>query len=134
MPERRAEGNCLPKRRPFSVACLSWVVPLAMFLLLAGCPGVQVSPNSSAGGSASLSWTAPTTNSDGTAVTGLAGYRIYVGTDPANLSLRGGISGSQATTFEVLGLAPATYYFAVSAYNESGEESAKSNIGIKTIP
>ncbi len=80
-----------------------------------------------------LSWTAPTTNTDGAAITGLAGYRVYVGTDPNDLSLRGGVSGFSSTTFAVIGLAPGTYYFAVTAYNLSGKESAKSNLGSKTI-
>jgi hypothetical protein len=90
---------------------------------------VHVAGDSSAG-SAALSWTPPSTDTDGAPVTGLAGYRIYVGTDPSDLTLRG---GTDSTTFIVSGLGLGTYYFAVTAYNFYGEESAKSNIGSKTF-
>jgi hypothetical protein len=72
-------------------------------------------------------------DTDGSPVTGLAGYHVYVGTDAANLTLRGGVSEPDTKTFEVTGLGPGTYYFAVTAYNEYGEESAMSNLGTKTF-
>jgi hypothetical protein len=59
---------------------------------------------------------------------------VYVGKDPASLTRWGSVSGPQSTTFEVDGLAtPGTYYFAVTAYNRLGTESAKSNIARKTF-
>lgn len=109
---------------------------LAITPFLHGCPGVQVvgggSPISGTG-SAMLTWDAPTTDTDGTPIVGLAGYHIFMGTDPNNLSLRGGVNGAQSTSFEVSGIGPGTFYFAVTAFNEDGEESAKSNLGNKTF-
>jgi hypothetical protein len=92
-----------------------------------------VNSDSSGTGSAFLSWSAPSTDTHGGPVSGLAGYHIYAGSDPDNLSMRGGVSGADSTTFKVSGLGPGTYYFAVTAYDEHGGESAKSNIGRKTF-
>lgn len=72
-------------------------------------------------------------DTDGSPVTALAGYHVYVGTDTADLYLRGGVDEPGTTSFEVTGLARGTYFFAVTAYNEYGEESEKSNIGSKTF-
>ena len=117
--------------------CFPIIFSSSTTLLLSGCPGgVQVTPGSTTGaatGSVTLSWSAPTTDADGGPVTGLAGYRIYMGADPADLALRAGVSGAASTTFEISGLASGTYYFAVTAYNASGVESEKSNIGSKTF-
>jgi hypothetical protein len=121
LTRKLARGGCAP------LVILSAVIPL-----LSGCPGVQVTGDSTTG-NASLSWTAPTTDTDGVPVTGLSGYRIYVGRDTTNMELRGGTSGADSTTFLVSGLGKGTYYFAVTAYNYDGAESAKSNIGSKSF-
>jgi hypothetical protein len=121
-------GMYAPTRGVVSLNFLS-----ALILLLSGCSEAQVSADASGSGSALLSWSAPTTDSDGAPVTGLAGYHIYVGTDPNSLSLRGGVGDAATTTFTVSNLATGTYYFAVTAYNASGQESAFSNIGSKTF-
>ena len=59
---------------------------IAIAALLGGCrdpgPGAPTTPAQTASGgpgSATLSWEAPTTNTNGTALTDLAGYRIYYG-------------------------------------------------------
>ena len=51
----------------------------------------------------------------------------------ASLSLRGGVDEAGTTSFEVTGLGPGTYFFAVTAYNAYGQESEKSNMGSKTL-
>jgi hypothetical protein len=113
--------------------------PTLLFLftpLLHGCPGVQVTPGGSfvsGNGTASLTWDAPLTDTNGTPIVGLAGYHIYAGTDPDDLTLKGGVSGAAATSFEIMGLPAGTYYFAVTAYNVYGDESVKSNIDSKTF-
>jgi hypothetical protein len=80
-----------------------------------------------------LSWSAPTKNTDGSPIGHLAGYRIYVGRDSKNLSLRGGITGAASTVYVVSGLDSGTYFFAVSAYTDSGAESAHSSVASKTL-
>jgi hypothetical protein len=84
-------------------------------------------------GSASLSWTAPTENADGTPITGLAGYHIYYGTNQNALTSSVSVSGATDTSYVVGGLAPGTYYFAVVAYNTMGVDSPDSNVVSKTI-
>ena len=82
-------------------------------------------------GTATLSWAAPTTNTDGTPVTPLSGYTIYYGTSPSALSHSIPASAT-ATSYEITGLAPGTWYFAVAAVAKAGTTSAMSNIGSKT--
>ena len=84
-------------------------------------------------GSATLSWVAPTENIDGTVLINLAGYRIYYGTTADAMTQEIDVAGADSTSYVVDGLAPGTYYFAVTAYSSSGTESTDSNLGIKTI-
>ncbi len=84
-------------------------------------------------GSATLSWSAPTSNEDGTAIAGLTGYHVYYSTDPGIFSNAIEVDGASTTTYNVTGLSAGTYYFAVAAYNADGVESAMSNIGNKSI-
>jgi hypothetical protein len=78
--------------------------------------------------SAALSWTAPTENADGSPVTDLAGYRIYYGTNAADLTSKVVVSGAQSTTYVLKGLTNARYYFAVVAFNALGIDSGYSNL------
>ena len=84
-------------------------------------------------GSASLSWTEPTQNTDGTPITGLAGYHIYYGTSASAMTTTITVASPSQTSYVVSGLAPGTYYFAVVAYNSAGIDSPESNVGSKTI-
>jgi hypothetical protein len=84
-------------------------------------------------GSATLSWVAPTLNTDGTPVTNLAGYRIYYGTSAGALSSSIDVPGAATTQYEISNLSSGTYYFVVMAYNSFGLESAASNQSSKTI-
>ncbi|HET9108420.1 MAG TPA: putative Ig domain-containing protein [Steroidobacteraceae bacterium] len=87
-----------------------------------------------ASGTATLTWTAPTTNTDGSALTDLAGYHIHYGNSPGALSTVIDVANAGATSYVVSSLASGTWYFAVSAYTTSGLESALSNSGSKSIP
>jgi hypothetical protein len=84
-------------------------------------------------GTATLSWAAPTTNTDGTPVTTLTGYHVYYGTSAATLTKSVAVSGATVTTYEITGLTPGTWYFAVAADAAGGTESAMSTLGSKTI-
>jgi hypothetical protein len=87
----------------------------------------------SATGSATLSWTPPTRNTDGTTLSNLAGYKIYYGTSSSSLSKTVQISNPGVSSYVIDNLSPATYYFAVKAYNTAGVESQLSNTASKTI-
>jgi Fibronectin type III domain len=92
-------------------------------------PSPLPSPSS---GSASLQWLAPTTATDGSALSHLVGYRIYYGTDVNQLNETIELSNPGVLTYVVEDLPPGTYYFAVTAFNATGE-STRSNAGRKII-
>ena len=85
-------------------------------------------------GTATLRWSAPTSNTDGSALTDLAGYRIYHGTSASALNDVTPISNPGISTYVFDTLASGTHYFAISAVNAAGAESARSSVGSKTIP
>ena len=82
-------------------------------------------------GSATLSWNAPTTNTDGTPLTDLAGYKVHMGTSSGNYTTV--VDIGNVMTYTVSNLAPGTYYFVVTAYDSSSNESSFSNEASKTI-
>ena len=84
-------------------------------------------------GSATLSWTAPTQNTDGSALTNLAGYRILYGTSQSALTQTLQIANPGLTTCVIENLSPGTYYFAVRAYSSTGGESADSTVASKVV-
>lgn len=85
-------------------------------------------------GTATVSWSPPTENTDGSPLSNLAGFEIYYGTSQASLTRIVQVAGSTVTSYTITGLTSGTWYFAVSAYNSSGLESSLSNIGSKIIP
>lgn len=78
-------------------------------------------------GTANLSWVAPTSTSG----TSVAGYKVYYGT--ASKTYTSTINAGTATSYTVSNLPPGTYYFVVTAYDASGNESTYSNEATKTI-
>lgn len=84
-------------------------------------------------GSATVSWTSPTANTNGSALTNLAGHRIYYGTDTASLTEVANVPGAGITSHVVSNLTPGTWYFVVRAYNADGVESDSSGVASKTI-
>ena len=88
----------------------------------------------STSGSATLSWVAPTQNTDGSALTNLAGYHIYYGTSASNLNQSVQVANPGLTTYVLGNLAAGTWYFSVNDYTTTGVESAISNIASKLIP
>jgi len=91
---------------------------------------VQASPPT---GTARISWTAPTTNTDATPLIDLSGYRVLYGSSPTNLS-QSSPRITSGTEYTVNGLASGTWYFAVVAYNLLLIESDHSAIASKVIP
>jgi Putative Ig domain len=94
---------------------------------------ITVSGGVAATGSATLSWTPPTTNVDGSTLSTLAGYKIYYGTDQSNLGKVVSISNTGLTAYTIDGLTAGTYYFTITAVDTSGGESSFSNMASKTI-
>jgi len=84
-------------------------------------------------GTATVSWTIPTTNNDGTPLTNLSGFHIYYGTAANSMTKVAQIANPSVSTYAVTNLSPATWYFGVKAYTSAGVESAISNIANKAI-
>jgi hypothetical protein len=85
------------------------------------------------GKSVDVSWTAPTTNTNGSALTNLAGYRVYYGTSPSMLKQSVDVPNAGASDYVIQGLTQGTWYFAVTAYTNTGLQSSFSSVVSKTI-
>lgn len=96
-------------------------------------PPPTTPPPSTEARAATLDWQAPDTATDGSTLTDLAGYRIYYGTDVAQMTKTINVTNPAVLSYVVEDLAPATYYFAVTAINSKGHESDRSNAGRKII-
>lgn len=122
--------------------CKKWffVLFIIQLALFAGCGQGNVDTSSSnsvpgtpstAAGFASLAWNAPTTNTDGTALTDLAGYKVYYG--PSSGNYANSVNVGNVTSYTLNNLAPGTYYISVTAYDAAGIESGYSNEVSKVI-
>jgi hypothetical protein len=82
---------------------------------------------------ATLSWTPPTQNTDGSTLTNLTGYWIHYGRSADELTQTVQIPNPGVMRYEVSGLSPGTYFFAVRAYAASGAPSDPSNVVSKIV-
>jgi hypothetical protein len=132
-------------RRLFALS--PWLA-LTATLTLAGCGGDGTSSDSTANiqsvaaqtptsaplptpstSNVTLSWMAPTENTNGSALTDLGGYKIYYGTSPKQLDQLVALSNPGLQTYVIDGLAVGVmYYFAVTATATDGTESAQSAV------
>jgi len=82
-------------------------------------------------GSVTLSWQAPTENTDGSVLTDLAGYYIYYGKidDYGEIASVGidviDIQDANTNTHTIAKVQKRNYFFAISAYTSAGIESIK---------
>ena len=84
-------------------------------------------------GSATLSWVPPTTNSDGTPLTNLVAYKIYWGSSADGYPNSVTLDNPGLTRYVVTNLVAGTWYFAATALNDAGAESAFSPPAVGTI-
>lgn len=77
-------------------------------------------------GSISLTWSAPTTNSDGSPVSDLAGYRVYYGTASGFYTDNVTINNPSTLSATISNLPADTYYVIVRAFNSLNAESQAS--------
>lgn len=108
------------------------VVSVSDGKVAASLPAFGIAVNQLSLGAVTLSWTPPTQNTDGTALSNLAGYRVVYGTSPTVLNQTVQVNAGVSSVV-VDNLAPATYYFAVRAFTSSGTESANSNVASKVL-
>lgn len=119
----------------------SWFI---LILLLTACgieSGEDLDTQQGNSNSATLSWEAPITNTDVTPLTDLAGYKIYFGSTSGNYSetidaedaLCEDIGDKTECSYTLQNLNSGEYFFAVTAYDTSGNESNYSNAVSKEI-
>lgn len=85
-------------------------------------------------GSVTLTWQPPTQNADGSPLTDLSGYNLYVGTESNTynyMEIR--LDNPGLTAYVVDNLEPGTYYFAATAFNSTGVESGFSGEVVKVV-
>jgi hypothetical protein len=99
----------------------------------ASLPAFSIQVVAVATGSVTLSWTPPTSNTDGSPLNNLGGYRVYWGTSPGSLSNSVTVPNAGLATYVVGQLTPAVWHFAVTAYTTTGNESGYSNVASKTV-
>jgi hypothetical protein len=99
----------------------------------ASLPAFSIIVSAVTSGSATLNWTQPTQNTDGSPLSDLSGYIIFYGTNPSSLSQQISLSDPSLSTHVVPGLSMGTWYFAVKAVTTSGVDSGFSNTASKTI-
>jgi PKD repeat protein len=103
-------------------------ITAASVILLA----VLLIPAFSFAADAMLSWNAPSYNDDGTLITDLEGYNVYYGIETGIYTKT--IDVGNVTTYQLGGLTEGlTYFFVVTAYDTSGNESGYSNEESKAI-
>jgi len=96
-------------------------------------PAFSIDVVASALGTATLSWSAPTQNTDGSPLIDLAGYKVYWGTNPGNYTNSVRINNPGLTTYLVENLTPATWYFSATAFDADGVESEFASPASKRI-
>jgi hypothetical protein len=92
------------------------------------------SASSAATGEATLSWSKPTDNTNGTPLTNLAGYVVRYGTNPAALTSQISVASANTTDVEINNLSPGNWYFEVASVNTANMESEFSSAVSKTVP
>ena len=102
-------------------------------ITVTGSGGTSGGGTSGGTGSATISWSPPTQNTNGSSLNNLAGYTINYGTSAQSMTSTVKVTNVGLTSYMVEGLPTGTYYFSVSAYNSSGVSSARSAVVSKTV-
>ena len=84
-------------------------------------------------GSATLSWAAPTTRTDSSPLTNLAGYKIYYRRMSGICEYQIDINNPGIVTYVVENLVSGDWYFTMTAYDFEGLESDRSNEVLRVI-
>jgi hypothetical protein len=94
---------------------------------------ITVAAAGSSTGGATLSWLAPTQNTDGSALADLSGYVIHYGTVSKSYTSSITVSNPGLTTYVVGDLPAGTYYFSMTSTATNGAQSSPSAEASTTI-
>jgi len=126
------EQRRIPRLHVLLLAALL-IVTSALFGCGGGVSSTDVPPSGvpAGTGTATLTWTAPTTNVDGSPLTTLAGYKVYYGTTPGVYT---SLVIGDVNSYQIAGLTKGqTFYFTVTAYDTYGNESDYAPVASKLI-
>jgi hypothetical protein len=100
-----------------------------------GSAGPSVTGSAPSGGTSSVtvSWLAPDRNTDGSALTDLAGFYVRYGINSSMLDQVVKIATTGLSNYVIQNLSPGTYYFTVTSYTVAGVESDASAAVSKII-
>lgn len=119
------------KRRPCS--SIFTRIALGALLVMTVMASAQLAPSVAQAAQATLTWSAPTTYTDGSSLSSLNGYTVHTGTAPGSYTQH--FTVGNLTSYTVSNLNDATkYYFSVSAKDAAGNASAPSNEVAFTTP
>lgn len=86
-------------------------------------------------GTMTVGWLAPEADGDGSALSDLANFKVYLGLSSGVYTQDSGLLSSSATSYQFTGLGSATWFARVVAVDSGGNESYLSDIEVsKTIP
>lgn len=116
-------------RYPFRAVLGTVLLPLIIFLsTLFGATPVEA-------GTANLTWVAPTTRTDGAALTGPLTFKVYRGSSAAGVAASTtAIATATGTSYTDTSAPAGTQFYAVTAVDAAGVESAKTNAVSVVIP
>ena len=84
---------------------------------------ITVQPGTAAPQNVTMTWQPPAQNTDGTALTNLAGYSILIGQKSRTYTKTVKVASAGLTRYVLENLAPGRYYFVMVAVNSDGTES-----------
>jgi hypothetical protein len=94
---------------------------------------LSITVSQPASGNATVSWTIPTENADGTALTDLSGFVLLYGQSPVDLSQQVAITDATTTSYTLQNLPGGTWFFAIVSVNSAGVQSSPTNVASITI-
>jgi hypothetical protein len=89
----------------------------------ASLPAFPIAVTETATASASLSWTAPTENTNGTVLTNLVGYVIKYGSSANTMTQSVTIDSPGILSYVISNLSPGTWYASVTAYTADNQST-----------
>jgi len=89
---------------------------------------ISVAGTTATTGSATVNWVPPTQNTNGSALTNLAGIILYYGTAPASLTQSVKLASASQISYTIANLTAGTWYFGGVAYTNTGVQSAMSPV------
>lgn len=80
-----------------------------------------------------LTWNPCTSNTDGSSLTDLAGYRLFYGASDSDLAASIDIPDPSLSAYRAQNMTAGTWFFGLKCYNTAGVESDLSNVVSKTL-